>query len=84
MNHLVDFNNVPAVGWQGQLDLHDRFNGSPRVLQPLYPEGHIVCHNVLVQPPGGVVGGDVLRIEATLDAGTHDAARRQPPRVWRT
>lgn len=68
--------------WRGHLALHyrrdgertialDRHSGPLRVLQRLYPEGPGICHHVLVHPPGGVVGGDVLELDATLDAGTH-------------
>ena len=71
-----------STGWRGELTLnyrfdgersivHDRHRGPLRVLQSLYPEGEAICHNVLVHPPGGIVGGDVLHIEATLQAGAH-------------
>jgi urease accessory protein len=70
------------VSWHGALALHyrrdgertiahDRHEGPLRVLQRLYPEGPRICHHVLVHPPGGIVGGDHLEIEATLDAATH-------------
>ncbi len=71
------------MSWHGHLALHyrlaadggttahDRHSGPLRVLQRLYPEGPRVCHHVLVHPPGGIVGGDVLEIEARLDEGTH-------------
>jgi urease accessory protein len=74
------------MGWQGHLQLNytrddtgrsprtialDRHHGPLRVLQRLYPEGDAVCHHVLVHPPGGIVGGDVLQIDASLAAKTH-------------
>lgn len=68
--------------WRAQLKLHyrhdghttsahDRHEGPLRVLQRLYPEGPGVCHHVLVHPPGGIVGGDTLRLDAQLEAGSH-------------
>lgn len=44
-------------------------NGPLRILQSLYPESDAVCHNVLVHPPGGLVGGDTLDMRVTVGSG---------------
>ncbi len=68
--------------WHAQLQLdytvetertvaRHRHSGPLRILQSLYPEGDGVCHNVLVHPPGGLVGGDTLEINVHAQAGSH-------------
>lgn len=81
-----------ARGWHGRLELryahvegrtvaHDRHEGPLRVLKALHPEGPTVCHHVLVHPPGGVVGGDVLEVD--VDAGVRAHALVTTPGATR-
>jgi urease accessory protein len=46
-------------------------DGPLRILQSMWPEGDGVCHNVLVHPPGGLVGGDTLQVDVNAAPGSH-------------
>ena len=70
------------MSWHANLDIdylvesartvaRHQHTGPLRVLQSLYPEGDAICHNVLVHPPGGLVGGDTLNIQVTAGATAH-------------
>lgn len=70
------------MGWHARLKLdysvetqrtvaRHTHSGPLRILQSLYPEGDAICHNVLVHPPGGLVGGDTLELAVQAQAGAH-------------
>jgi len=47
--------------------LAERRHCGPLLVQkPLYPEGARVCHGIVLHPPGGLVGGDQLVLDAHL------------------
>jgi len=72
-----------ASGWQASLALRyaeragrtvlvRREHAGPLVVQKaFYPEGDAVCHTIVVHPPGGIAGGDQLRITADVGPGAH-------------
>lgn len=74
---------MPAAGgWEARLALdfearagrtvlaQKRQQGPLTVQRAFYPEG-APCHLYLLHPPGGVVGGDRLELEARVAAGAH-------------
>jgi urease accessory protein len=71
------------MSWQAALELGfaaergatllaRRAHRGPLVVQrPFHPEGGGVCHVYLLHPPGGMVGGDELRVDLDVDPGAH-------------
>mgnify|MGYP006073060747 CR=1 FL=1 len=56
----------------GKTFLTDREHFGPLAVQkPFYPEQSDCCHVVLLHPPGGIAGGDELRLDVKLDAKAH-------------
>jgi urease accessory protein len=74
---------TPASRWRAKLQLRfersgprtvlaERVHVGPlRVQKSLYAEGDGVCQNIIVHPPGGIVGGDALVIDADAGPGAH-------------
>jgi urease accessory protein len=69
--------------WLGEVRLHyDRIGAQTRlasawhqaplkVQRPLYPEGDTICHTILIHTAGGMVGGDGLNYQVTLEPSAH-------------
>ncbi len=88
----------PEPGWSARLNLRfearevsgsartvmtERNHFGPlRILKPLYPEGHDICHGVIVHPPGGIVAGDSLAIDVQLDANANALITTPGTQKW--
>ena len=69
---------IERSGWRGELELRYERRGAATVLasrrhvgpivvqKPFYPEDRAVCHGIVLHPPGGIVGGDRIAIEASV------------------
>lgn len=56
----------------GRTILSEKRADGPLVVQkPLYPEGGEVCHAIVVHPPGGIAGGDELRLSTKISSLGH-------------
>ena len=82
MQSSASLQNKHADGWKAILELSlQKINGKTclipqqrlgplTVQRPFYPEGE-VCHVYVLHPPGGVVGGDRLKLAVDARPGSH-------------
>ena len=62
--------------------VHNQHRGPLRVQRVLYPEGPDLAHILMLHPPGGVAGGDLLEIDMRLDAGAKVLATTPGASKW--
>lgn len=55
----------------GTVPVRRMHHGPLRVQKHLYPEGPEVCQHIIVHPPGGIAGGDQLKIDVALERDAH-------------
>src|SRR5260221_5165778 len=72
---------IASRGWEAALQVAFQRRGERSVLarrssfgplamqKALYPEGDLVCHAILLHPPGGIAGGDPLGISIAVATG---------------
>jgi urease accessory protein len=74
---------LPRFGWHAHIELDftlaqgasrltgKKHHGPLLVQRTLQPEGPGVCQAILVHPPGGIAGGDVLDVNLRIAGGAH-------------
>ncbi len=82
-----------SAGWHARLDLRfaprdgatrlvrNRHEGPLRLIRAL-PQDDGLCQAVIVHPPGGLVGGDVLELDVALEAGARVLCTTPGAQKW--
>ena len=64
--------NLSFVERRGKTLLTSKKHSGPLMVQkPFYPESNGCCHIYLIHPPGGIVGGDNIKLTASLAENSH-------------
>ncbi len=72
-----------AFGVQGhRTTLRYQHLGPLRIQKALYPDGPACCQAVIVHPPGGIAGGDDLRLSVSVEPKAHACVTTPAATKW--
>ena len=73
------FYELTSIGTVLKKSLHE---GPLRVQKALFPEGNDICHSIIIHPPAGIAGGDVLEIDVFVGTECHTVLSTPSATKW--